>query len=123
MNAEEPDTETSNREVPSNSPPNSATSVASENQKDIDDPARNLNSVPHRPLELPPSDSMILRALEEQLEFVIKSVADGHHSIQSSALGVGDILELGGSEVLQVKSGVLSVLGIGYGVEEFVDGS
>lgn len=143
-NVEEPNTEVSNRQAPPNSS-NNATPVASrpapqehkeisscggerpcvasENQKEIDEATSNLPSVTSRPREPASGEGMTLSALREQLEFVIRSITDVHHSIESPALGVGDILELDELEDLRVKSGFLPVLGMGYRVEEFVDGS
>jgi hypothetical protein len=140
---EDPDTEASNRQAPPNSS-NNATPVASrpgsqehkeisscggerhciasEEQNEIDEATSNLSSVTSRPREPLLGEGMTLSALRKQLEFVIRSITDVHHSIESPALGVGDILELDELEYLQVKSGFLPVLGMGYRVEGFVDG-
>lgn len=123
---EKTDTETSMREGPPKSS-NNATSpasrptcqeeisrsgdqrpcAASENQGRVDKAAG--DSI---------TEGRILSALREMPDLTIRNVT-GVRSLP--VLRVGDILELDGLEEIRVKSGVLTVLGMGYREEEIVD--
>lgn len=96
--------------------------TASENQKETGEAVGDLASVTPRPQQPQADDDIILGTLEEQLKFVIRNDT-GVHSVESSALGVGDILELDELEELRVESERLPMLEMGYRVEEFVDRS
>ena len=116
-NVEELDIEAIQREAPPNSP-NNATPVKSRS----DPQEHNETTLISRPQQPQASDGTVLGTLREEHEFVIE-YGTSVRSVESPALGVGDILELDELEDLRVNSGVLPLLVIVYEEKELVDGS